>query len=370
VGPGAVKSANEELLDRIVRHQIHIERMKAGEVAALITALNELDGELMALLASEEPASLGARALEAHIRAVQEVSEAATRKYAELLTVTLETFALYESGWIAAQMSDVVGPRVIAALGRPKDGFAPVPENLMRAAVHKRPLQGRLLKEWVADLDAGRKRRLAASIRTAAIEQKTIPELVREIRGTRANAYKDGVLEISRRGAETLARTSLQHISVAARETTFQQNSDVVKGVKWISVLDMRTTPQCRTLDGTVFPLGKGPRPPIHPGCRSSITPALVSLSELFGKDIPDSIDDRTRASMNGQVPADLTYGEWLRQQSASVQDEVLGPTRGKLFRQGGLTIDRFTDSKSLRSLTLKELQKREPAAWAKAFAD
>jgi hypothetical protein len=64
-----------------------------------------------------------------------------------------------------------------------------------------------------------------------------------------------------------------------------------------------------------------------------------------------------------------MTYGDWLRRQSAAVQDDVLGKSKGVLFRRGELPIDRFTD-KSGAEYTLDELKRREAEAWEKAGLD
>ena len=64
-----------------------------------------------------------------------------------------------------------------------------------------------------------------------------------------------------------------------------------------------------------------------------------------------------------GRLPAETTYQDWLSRQKASFQDEVLGPTRGKLFRGGGLTLDRFV-ANSGRRLTLDELKALHPKAF------
>jgi len=69
-------------------------------------------------------------------------------------------------------------------------------------------------------------------------------------------------------------------------------------------------------------------------------------------------LEPGTRASMDGQVSEKLTYHEWLKRQPAAVQDEVLGPTRGRLYREGKVKIDRF--SVDGRRLTLEELRRRE----------
>lgn len=55
----------------------------------------------------------------------------------------------------------------------------------------------------------------------------------------------------------------------------------------------------------------------------------------------------------------------WLKHQSAVRQNEVLGPTRHKLFRAGGLDMDRFYNDKD-KFLTLDELRKRDVLAFMK----
>jgi hypothetical protein len=67
-----------------------------------------------------------------------------------------------------------------------------------------------------------------------------------------------------------------------------------------------------------------------------------------------------------GEVPKDVTYQDWLRKQSVSFQDEVLGPTRAQLFRDGGMTLDRFVDN-SGHEYTLDQLRQRDPAAFKRA---
>lgn len=70
-----------------------------------------------------------------------------------------------------------------------------------------------------------------------------------------------------------------------------------------------------------------------------------------------------------GTVPNDVTYGEWLKTQPDWFQDDVLGKTKGKLFRSGGLKIDQFVDRRG-DSLTLSELAREKPAAFDEAGLD
>lgn len=76
---------------------------------------------------------------------------------------------------------------------------------------------------------------------------------------------------------------------------TLKENSDVVQSVEWVSTLDSKTTPQCRTFDKRRFKLTEGPRPPIHISCRSTVV-AVTRFSALFAK-------DATRASFGEDGP-------------------------------------------------------------------
>ena len=78
-----------------------------------------------------------------------------------------------------------------------------------------------------------------------------------------------------------------------------------------------------------------------------------------------DELSPSTRASMDGQVPQSTTYQKFLEGKSASRQDEILGPTRGKLFR-AGMTVERFVDNKG-RELTIAQLKARDAELFKKA---
>ncbi len=98
--------------------------------------------------------------------------------------------------------------------------------------------------------------------------------------------------------------------------------------------------------------------------CRSVSSPVTKSWKEL-GFDL-EEMSPSTRASQDGQVPADLTYGEWLRKQPAARQDEVVGAERGKLMRSGGLAFDELYSPRG-DYLTLDQLRAKDAEAFRKA---
>jgi len=81
--------------------------------------------------------------------------------------------------------------------------------------------------------------------------------------------------------------------------------------------------------------------------CRSVLSPLTKSWAELRAqykgdkrkrKDLLEPIPPQTRASMDGKVPKDWKYTDWLKNQSDSMQNSILGPKRADLFRAGKIT--------------------------------
>jgi hypothetical protein len=94
----------------------------------------------------------------------------------------------------------------------------------------------------------------------------------------------------------------------------------------------------------------------VSSNCRCTTIPVLKSWQAL-GINLKEA-PTGTRASMNGQVPATMTYGEWLAGQSDSIQNEALGIGKAQLFRDGKINVGDFVNNEG-RILTLNELQKK-----------
>ncbi|WP_155024062.1 minor capsid protein [Enterobacter hormaechei] len=157
----------------------------------------------------------------------------------------------------------------------------------------------------------------------------------------------------------SLVRTVTNHVASSARAETLKQNEDILKGHRWISTLDSRTTPVCRARDRQVYPLD-GPKPPAHWGCRSSIVPVL---KDEYQREIPGSTRPSVGPDGVEQVSSKTSYGDWLARQPAAFQKEVLGPARYKLFSKGDLTLDRFVNDNG-KEYTLDQLKDLEPHAF------
>jgi len=122
-----------------------------------------------------------------------------------------------------------------------------------------------------------------------------------------------------------LVRTSINQVANAASQQVYEANQDITKKYRYIATLDTRTSARCRALDGREFEYGKGPMPPQHFNCRSTTVPIIDS-------DILPPSTVATRASKDGPVPVNTSYGQWLKDQPRSVQEEVLGKDKVVYF--------------------------------------
>jgi SPP1 gp7 family putative phage head morphogenesis protein len=165
----------------------------------------------------------------------------------------------------------------------------------------------------------------------------------------------------------SLVRTSINQVANAASQQVYEANQDITKKYRYVATLDTRTSSICRALDGREFEYGKGPTPPQHFNCRSTTVP-VIDYDELGFIPPPPA----KRASAGGQVPADVSYGDWLANKQKGESDadrlarqaKALGAEKAKYFRR--LAEDRGPDqaiAKLVRDdgseLTLDQLRAR-----------
>lgn len=352
-------TVNDQLLSANVNHQIDLQRYSNGVVHRIIAILNKVDADLFAQLTAKletmPPESFTVERLDALLASVRALNAQTYTQISHELDGELKSLVAYEAGYQHSLFANTVPVQI---------SFASVNIDQVYTAALARPFQGRLLKEWMQGLEADRAAKVRDAIRIGYVENEPLNKIIQRVRGTKALNYKDGILEISRNNTETIVRTALNHYANFAKDAFYTANASVIKGLRWTSVLDARTSEICQSRDGNVYPLDKGPRPPAHFNCRSIMTAVTKSWKELgFNEsELPAS----TRASMDGQVSDKLTYQTWLEKQSIARQNEILGKTKAKLFRDGGLTLDRFVNDKN-HVYTLDELKQRDIEAFKKA---
>lgn len=369
-------TVNEEIRDQLLAHQVELIRFGKGLSTRIVRLLDRAEPELRAAIRArlDRIASLGydpgpattARMIRT-AKLIAEISRPTFRDINKLVRDELVGLAIGETQFIAGVVTDSL-PVIF-------------PPNLptareLRGIVFARPFENRILIDWLRTYRVGDQRRMMDQIRQGLVFDETPTQIARRIFGTRALGGTDGTREITRRGAQTLAQTSTSAISNATRQLLYTKNRRIIKREQYTATLDSRTTPICSSLDGQVFPVGEGPIPPIHINCRSIRVPIIdgrrlgtrpsVAATERELRGLTGPARRRALDRLVGRVPAATTYQQWLGRQTVGFQDEILGPTRGILFRKGEIDLAGFVDSSGTRH-TLRELYDIDPRRFQRA---
>jgi len=258
---------------------------------------------------------------------------------------------------IGSQQADWAGQQLLGAVGSIGVDITTgrIGVNFMKSILDSQPFQGETLKGWADTQKAATIRRARRQIQLGMAQNETLDQIVRRLRG-RSNGhggFTSGVLGTTTRETEAIARTAINFVANRGHVETYRQNADVVKGLEVVAVLDSHTTFICMSKDGTVLPLDSSDLPPYHYGCRT----VVVAQIDWKGLGI-EPPDPGMRSSDGGPVKSSTTYEDWLKQQPAAKQDEILGPGRAKLFRDGKINLrDLVKQDRSI--VTVDELRKK-----------
>ena len=336
---------NQEVLNQSIRYAVFLERYKTGLTNRLQDLLLDLDLDTM-----DQLLGILERMSDTDLQRFLSNLPAKTRTHQRLNSFIDGVEADADRKFKAALIAEIApvaalkmnrNRKIAATISLQMD--VPSTQRVIRA-LSSDPFQGRVLKDWSAGWSAGRKDRVLSTLRMGFAQGDSIPDMVKRLRGTKSQGYKDGVLNVSRRSAATIARTATNHMVAQADAAFVDRNKDAVKSVVWTSVLDTRTSDVCRANDGREFtPNEKWQgKLPAHPNCRSVWTFAY-----------------------EGQGPReDKDYYEWLRDQPRDYVVEALGRKRAALFLDGGLGKRDLIRVATGRPYTLEELRKREAQAF------
>ncbi len=342
--------------DLAIRRQAMLERIKTAQVKDYLADIKGIESLIRQTLAAldEDVSELSYTRLNKLIAGLQ-------KDQAEIFRAAHDAFIIQAADISAlAASQEILDLKKTVDLGSTK--LKSFTKKEVFAKVIKQPLmtEGELLSPWIKKYSAKEITRVSGVIRSGHAQGKTNQELVRQIMGTKSHNYKNGILDVSRRHASTVVRTSVQHVSSAARQEVWKSNSRVIKSYEFLATLDRKTSRQCKVLDGQEFKFGEGPIPPIHPNCRSTTVPILDDKYKFL-------TEGETRSGESGPVPAEQSYYQWLNGQSKQAQIDALGPTRAKLFRDGGMSADRFRELQfdtTFSPLTLDQMRVIEPEAF------
>ena len=390
--------SDQELFDGILRHQMYLNKYSSYVRNRMQQILNQTESRISNLIKSSLGSSNGLNTPKDWTK-LQELLESITTirtmAWKEVSTVWLSEMVQLASNE-PAFMSNLIQSSLPVFISP----IIPEP-RLLKSIALSRPFQGRVLKDWAQKMQYDDLARISNVIQLGMVAGEGNVQIARRVIGTGTLNGVDGVTEQTRGSVERLVRTATNYIANNARNEFFKENETIFDMQEYVATLDIRTTPLCAGLDGQLFPLGKAPVPPLHFGCRSVLIPhfnveeigkrpmkpftekqLLREYSELNGFTVTKrdnlprghktSFDKFSRErirELTGRVDSNVKYDEFLKRQSIAFQEEFLGKTKAKLFRDGNLPLKNFVD-KNGKTYSLRELAIREEKAFIAAGLD
>ena len=309
-----------------ISHQIWLQRTASHEANLSIPFIQQMRDEVKDAVLKFGDDSRTAARLNKLLSDLDDILRGIAADWNDTLLSDLQELAKYEADWTTKTLTANVEANFTT----------PSPEQVW-SAIKFEPLSlGEKPVDFVSLLDNWKEsevQRLTSGVKSGFVQGLTTRQIVKNVVGA------GGLADVSQRNAATIVRTAVAHVSNESRLQTYKKNDDIIEGYEWVSTLDSRTSAICRARDGQKYQIGKGPLPPAHPNCRSSTAPVV---SDEF--DFLDAGAKRAARGADGgmQVDASTSYYDFLKSQQAWFQDEALGPIRGKIFRESGMSPEQF----------------------------
>ena len=279
-------------------------------------------------------------------------------------------------------------------------------ETSLSRVVENSLSSGRTLQQWFLKIAADDAARIETVVQQGFSSGLSIDEIVRQIIGTKANGYRDGIFNTTRNEANNIARTICNGIANSAKEAFYRANDDVITGVEILSTLDGRTCPICASLDRKRYKFEEThPSLPLHYQCRCvllPVTPAsdfadeqrpmanadfMAEAERKYNAKYPDkNFDDlatstkkkyyyqamheyeaRTGKPAYTQSDGAVSFREYFTEHMTEQQrKDWLGPGRYKLWKKGNIPLDKFIPPYPQKRMTVEELKKLDKASFEK----
>lgn len=335
------------LMDSYLSRQVNLLRFTAGEQNKILAFLKQMQVELKAKLRNGLTDFSKARVN----KVLKEVTEVIDDYYAKAAgSVDSHALAKNEAKFTA---------NTFAGIGL--DASLPS-EAVLKAFVNGSLIEGAKSSAWWARQLEDLQFKFANQVRQGIVQNETLQQIIRRVAGSKRLGIP-GIMDVSRRNASALVHTSIMQVASDARLATFRANDDIVKGMRFLATLDSHTSLTCIAHSGAEWDMKGNPivgnfpfePPPLHFNCRSLIVPITLSYREL-GIDVDKP--KGTRASDLGQIKSDTTFDSFLKRHDDAYVDDLLGPGRAKLWRDGKITLSDLLGQTG-RPLTLEQLKKK-----------
>ncbi len=243
--------SNQQSHDLAVAKALYLERLKLGMVDKAETDLSEyltliLAGLTLAV-SQTDFATMSKGELRSLIKNFRDVEREARPAFRARLVKLLREFAELEAGLARDLWADETDPEPITQADHDKNWIA-IWTSILGG--------GATLANYTESFLDGIATKTETVINNGFALRLPVAEVLTEIAT---------VPKVSKPKLATVVNTG----TAATTGTLFDRYASSDRYV-WSSIIDSRTSETCLELDGRIFLVGRGPRPPAHPNCRST----------------------------------------------------------------------------------------------------
>lgn len=364
------------------RNAIDLNRYSNGVTRRIVRAYNDVILDTVERLAVLDPESITAARLRAILAQLKESLATWSGTSTQMMAEELQGLALLQRDFMVKQLEDLQPPGAqviirtveispqfaqavvtsdptqlgIVSLSDQLPGAAPTIARVTVAdGVTLTLPNGEVVRKAFDDIGTKQAELFSQAVRNGLLTGESTESIVRRLKGrldrerlgTVNQQIQQGGLVTARANNQirAIVRSSITQVNDAAMTEVALANPDATKRYRYTAVLDSRTSPICRSLDGKIYNWGEGPAPPLHFNCRSMRVPLVKGFAQR-------TLDMRQ------------TYGEWLQANPAE-KEKVFGsktPYFNYLSKRYGPTdaVRRFVREDG-SELTLKQLASKYP---------
>ena len=321
------------------RNAIDLNRYSNGVARRVVRAYNDVIIDATDRLAMLDPESISAARLRAILAQLKESLDGWAGTSTLLMTEELQGLAILEADFMVEQLEKMVPPSVTTPIRSVE-----ISPQFAQAVVTSDPTQlgivalsddlpgavrrqfamtvadgttltlpnGEVVRKAFQSMSTSQAELFSQAVRNGLLTGESMPSIIRRLKGRLVRNDRSSLAQqIQKGGAVTarannqiraIVRSSITQVTDAAAEQVALANPDATTRYIYRAVLDSRTTPICRSLDGKVYKWGEGPVPPLHFGCRSLRAPLIKGLEkeqinefESYGKWLQNNKDDKEK---------------------------------------------------------------------------
>lgn len=236
----------EKYKDLVIEHNIYLDRYIAYLIVLMNKKIsyndNKIIKELRNIKNSDKLKLSDYRVLKAYFK---DYSNGITEDIEKEYQKAIKKFAKKENDWFNALILTLL-PLTVKNFYTKLDNKAI--EKIIGLPIIENKTMQQLMKEW----SKAKQDKFIRILATGYSKNWNTSEIYDKIVGSKDLSFKDGLIKKSSKQILATIRTGITAIENNIKIQNYKQNSKLIKGVQWSSILDDRTTLICINLDGKI----------------------------------------------------------------------------------------------------------------------